>query len=424
MREHILTSIGGAGLFTYSLLARLARHRDELSRAWRNTRVRVNLCDIDGDRLKEVVQFARRAFAESGWEDALTVAGTTRQEEAIEGASLVLLARPFYAAEEACVEPARRAGLTDINAGPASIGVARLAFPEIRRLAEAIHQRARAGCVLLNLVNPTDVLAHATQASTGVTVWGMCGAPDGLRQSLAGILEIDPRRITRLRSVGVNHFSYLTELHVDDGPAMQRLRDTCAARRADEPSPRLRAWLDFVATIGLPYLTLGHPEPWCLPYAPVYVWKNPETAALRSAITDQLASPRIDTVAIIRALGWLDDTGAAVMRLAAALWGDASYEEAWQAHHAGEIAALPAGGWIERTMTLHQGRLATADFAPLPPVVQVQVALLGLQRREMGEAILHDSPAQAIRALTINPFNATLDAARRYVEEIWASAAR
>ena len=423
MQSKKFTVIGAGGVFTCGLLVHLAREAERLSLELDGVRIQFALMDVDSERLARAAGLGRRVLEESGCSDHIAIEAYREEDGAIRDADIVLFIRSFRAQEARNIEIARRHGVAGGHEGPACLGLARFALPEADAMARKILRLGKPGVRMIKFCNPTDILAQAVQMRTGLTCWGWCGAPDNLREAIAGHLDVLPARVTRLRSVGVNHFSYVTELEIDGRPAMEMLRQSCALKAPTLPSGRLRSWMEWVRDTGWPYLTIGHPAPWNEPQHLPELWTNPEAPEMLEAIDRQLACPRIDQDLLVNVFGWEATTGLAMANLIGALWGKGIYEVGWQLRNEGTVPGMPADAWIERTMRVVKGTVVEVDYKSLPEELEAPVRLAAIQCREIGRAIADDDKNRALRALALNPFSCPMQSARPYVEELWARSA-
>lgn len=419
MSERKFTVIGAGGTFTCGLLVHLARERDRLFRELGETTLRLSLLDIDADRLARTVRLGEKLIAQADLTGRIVLEPLLDEDAAFDGTDLVQLIRPFHVEETRNVAIARQHGIVGGHDGPASIGLARFVLPVLTRVAEKIKARGNPGVRLINYTNPTDILAQAVTLRTGLEVWGWCGAPDGLREHTASLLGVTPEHVTRLRSVGVNHFGYITELEVDGKPALDRLRQWCADQAPTAEPTRFGPWAAWVRDTGWPYLTIGHPAPWNFSISLQDVWLNPEAPPMYAAIDHEITQPYIDTDLLVATLGWQGTTGLAMTHLLGAVWGSGTFEVGWQCRHDDAVPGLPAGAWLERTMRVEAGDVHEVDYRPLPETLEAQLRLLALQHREFGHALASDDHAHLLYAFAINPFTCPMLQARAYVEALW-----
>jgi len=421
MKAVRFTVIGAGGIFTCGLVVHLAREAERLRSEMGRTSLRLVLMDVDPDRLDRTAQLGRRAIEEAGLRDRISIEPVMNENRALDGTDLVLFIRSFQNEEARNIEIATKHGVAGGHDGPACLGLARLCFHAAERIARKVLRLGTKGARMIVFCNPTDVLAQATQLKTGLETWGWCGAPDSLREGMADQLGVEPGRVTRLRSVGVNHFSYVTELDVDGKPAIQLLKRRCARGIPKASSEKLRVWMEWVRDTGWPYLTIGHPAPWNEPIVTARLWTNPEAPAMYKAVDAQLAGKKIDLDHLVRVFGWEGTTGLAMTRLVCALFGNGSMELGWQCRHEGAVRGLPADVWLEHTMQVRKGKVREADFRPLPEPLEAQVRLLAIQNREMARAVAEDDSELAVRSLAVNPFSCSHSAAKAYVNELWAT---
>jgi alpha-galactosidase/6-phospho-beta-glucosidase family protein len=414
------TIIGAGGIFTCGLLAYFGRDSVRLRSELGSETIRLVLMDIDEKRLDRTQRLGERILEESHLAPHIQLVSQTDLKASLIDTELVLVIRSFRPQMSRNVELAQKYGVPGGDEGPAALGLARLVAPQVESIATTLREVGKPGARLLIFSNPTDLLAAVVTEKTGVESWGWCGAPDSLRENMAQFMQIPIQSITRLRSVGVNHFSYVTEFEVEGRPALEAFRAFCRREAPRQVSERVRLWMEWVRDTGWPYLTVGHPAPWNGPFLPNAMWDNPEAGGMVAAIDRELGHARVDVELLIETFGWEGTTGRAISHLIGALWGKGHYEVAWQGRHAGNIPGLPEGSWLEHTMRVEQGHVFSVDFKPLPDELRAQISLLALQNQAMVRAVITDDLDQGIRALAINPFTCDLPKARAYLREIWA----
>ena len=77
---------------------------------------------------------------------------------------------------------------------------------------------------LINFTNPSGIVTEAIQRYSSIRCVGLCNVPYNMRVDAAKILNVPIERV-RLKMVGLNHLSFVTEIWQDGVPVLQRLID-------------------------------------------------------------------------------------------------------------------------------------------------------------------------------------------------------
>lgn len=99
----------------------------------------------------------------------------------------------------------------------------------MRTIPEALHlaHTMEACCPdawLINFTNPSGIVTEAIQRYSNIRCVGLCNVPYNMRVEAARILDAPVERV-RLKMVGLNHLSFVTEIWLDGKLVLQRLID-------------------------------------------------------------------------------------------------------------------------------------------------------------------------------------------------------
>ncbi|HXX89268.1 MAG TPA: hypothetical protein VEI83_03470 [Acidimicrobiales bacterium] len=179
--------------------------------------------DVDAGALVELGDYARLAVQETGV--ACTVATTTDQRDALEGADFVVVTISTGGFDSMAVDldvPARHGVRQSVgdSVGPGGICRSLRNVPVLVGIARDAEELCPDAWIL-NITNPMSVLTRAMCRETGVKTLGLCHEVSNFCMDLALALGL-PHTAVRPTVAGVNHFPVVTELDVDgrDGLAL------------------------------------------------------------------------------------------------------------------------------------------------------------------------------------------------------------
>lgn len=185
-------------------------------------RYEVALFDTDAARAEGVAAYAGALVARRGLPARFRVC--RGREEALDGASHVLVSIGIHEADRASHRAIETYGFPrhSVHDGPTSILTAVEAAPVFLETARAMRQRCP-DALMINLVNPTDILADLACRAAGIRTAGMCVEVPLWLDSLAYYLGHPPGSLWA-RYGGVNHEGWIAELRVGgaDGPPVTR----------------------------------------------------------------------------------------------------------------------------------------------------------------------------------------------------------
>ena len=184
-----------------------------LSDALAKSEVSVTLMDLDAEALKETHAFASDLTASLG--RATRFRSTIHLDEALEGAGFVIMAvearRYFYWSQDFHIP--RSLGFDQIygeNGGPGGLFHALRNMVPVLEVTRAM-ERVCPDAWLLNYTNPLTKLCEAQTRLSQVRGIGLChGVFSGMEQ-VAALLE-RPVESLDMRSAGLNHFTWFTEI--------------------------------------------------------------------------------------------------------------------------------------------------------------------------------------------------------------------
>lgn len=210
--------IGGASAYTPDILLGLLREPATVS-GWE-----VWLHDVDEPNLRLMGRLAERLAAAAGvnWQ----VRTTLDRRAAIQNADFILSQPRVGGLQGRRLDEQipRELGLI----GQETLGAGGFAFawrtiPVILGVVAEAQELAPKAWVI-NYANPAGMVTEAVvRRFPGARFIGLCDMPAGLLQTIAGLLRVDPHRVTG-DWTGINHAGWGRQVYVDGEPALARIR--------------------------------------------------------------------------------------------------------------------------------------------------------------------------------------------------------
>ncbi len=217
-----LTIIGGGSYaWTHTLVADLCLC-SHLS-----GKLELMLYDINAENLKDVKVVADLINRELG--NKLVIKSTVDREDALNGADFVAvtISTGGLEAMKADLEIPARYGIAQSvgdTTGPGGLSRAWRNVPVFIDIARAMEKYCP-DAWMLNLTNPLTVLTQAVIKSSSIKTVGLCHEIYHVQQRMGRLLGVDNwREQIRLRCIGINHFTWITEMSVGKRDALVELR--------------------------------------------------------------------------------------------------------------------------------------------------------------------------------------------------------
>lgn len=204
-----LVVVGGGSTYTPELVDGLARMRAALPVA------ELVLADPDRERLALVGGLAARMLARAGHPG--TVRTTTRLDEALDGAAVVLLQLRVGGQAARHVDetlPLACGCVGQETTGAGGLAKALRTVPVVLDIAERVAARAPDAWIV-DFTNPVGIVTRAL-LDAGHRAAGLCNVAIGVQRRTAALLGVPPERV-RLGHAGLNHLTWVRSVHLD-GP--------------------------------------------------------------------------------------------------------------------------------------------------------------------------------------------------------------
>ena len=214
------------------------------------------LMDIDSEPLKLTAELSRKVVEVAG--AGIGITSTTDQDAALTGADCVVVAintGAWQAMAQDLEVPLKygiRHSVSD-TVGPGGISRALRNVPVLDGIARRVHEVCPRAW-LINLTNPMSTLTRVMRAGHDRTV-GYCHEIEWLRLRLAHRFNV-PREKIHAVTVGVNHMTWVMELHVAGNPSgLEMLREDVARRGVlddrGKPTPIVQELYELFGAAGV-----------------------------------------------------------------------------------------------------------------------------------------------------------------------------
>lgn len=240
-----LTVIGAGSTYNPELVEGILDRREELPIT------RLDLMDIDRERLEVVGGLARRMVAERAPD--LEVRFLTDRQEAIAGASFVLTQIRVGGNAARILDekiPLSMGVIGQETTGPGGFAKALRTIPVMLSIARDI-ERLAPDAWLINFTNPSGIITQAVNTLTKVKVLGLCNVPINMVHDLAEMLGVEARLVT-LEYFGLNHLSFVRRIFVEGRDVSAELAEKMTADM-DEREREIYETLGLVANGYLNY---------------------------------------------------------------------------------------------------------------------------------------------------------------------------
>jgi 6-phospho-beta-glucosidase len=210
--------VGGGSTYTPELIEGFVERADRLPVD------ELVLLDIDPERREVVGGLARRMLDQLGWPGRLVV--TADQEEALEGASFVLLqlrvgGQAARFRDETL--PPRFGTIGQETTGAGGFAKALRTVPIVLDIAEQVGRRAAKDAWIVDFTNPVGIVTQAL-LDEGHRAIGLCNVAIGLQKRFAQQFGVPAERV-ELEHVGLNHLSWERAVKVDGVDRLPELLD-------------------------------------------------------------------------------------------------------------------------------------------------------------------------------------------------------
>jgi alpha-galactosidase len=224
MKEKVVLIGAGSAMFTRGLVADLVKRGEEADLA---------LVDIDAKALVVAKGLAQKMIALKKAPIALTA--STDRRDVLAGATAVICTVGVggrRAWEQDVLIPRKHGIYQPVGDSVMPGGTSRALrmIPPMVAIARDVLDLAP-NALFFNYGNPMAPVCRAVRKATGAEMVGLCHGVHHVSQYLAAALEVEPARLS-YSAVGMNHFTWFTEVRVDGQDAMRQLRGVAERKLA------------------------------------------------------------------------------------------------------------------------------------------------------------------------------------------------
>ncbi len=199
----ILANIGSGSSYLPDIAEMLIERKNDLRvREWR-------LMDIDEYRLNCTGNFVRKMFADAGLDTKIIL--TRDLNEAVRDCDFVIVTiRPGMSDGRILDEtiPFKHGLIGQETTAPGGMIMGFKTIPAVLEIARAMEKYSRKGAWLVNLANPSGMVAEALNRYSRINFAGLCNGPTTIRQAMQMIYGQEDPNDVYCELAGLNHLVY------------------------------------------------------------------------------------------------------------------------------------------------------------------------------------------------------------------------
>ena len=248
MKKMILANIGSGSSYLPDIAEMLIERRDTIQVAeWR-------LMDIDEYRLNCTGKYVEKMFQDAGMTTKITL--TLDLNEAVKDCDFVITTiRPGMSDGRFLDEtiPFKYGLIGQETTAPGGMIMGLKTIPAMLEIANAIENHAKKDCYLVNLANPSGMVAEALNRYSNVKYAGLCNGPTVIRKAMQAVYGQEDPNDVFVEVIGLNHLIwckvYVKGEDVTD-EAFEKLLDWSAenipALRREFVEPALEKFIGYI----------------------------------------------------------------------------------------------------------------------------------------------------------------------------------
>lgn len=385
--------VGGGSTYTPELIDGFARLRDELPLT------EIVLIDPDAPRLELVAAMARRMLARAGHPAKVTA---TDKLEHVAGATAVLLqirvgGQAARNSDETLPLECGCVGQETTGAG--GLAKALRTVPVVLDIAEQIRLHAPDAWIV-DFTNPVGIVTRAL-LDAGHKAVGLCNVAIGFQRRFAGLLDVAPSRIS-LGHVGLNHLTWIREVHLDGTDVLPSLLQSHGAELADA----LHLPADLLTRLGIVpsyYLRFFYTHDQVVAEQRGTLTRAAAVAEMEAQLLELYADTSVDTKpSLLEQRGGAYYSEAAV-DLIVSLLADRGDVQVVNLRNNGTLPFLPDDAVIEVPATITAQGPRPLPIAPLSPLLAGLIAHVAAYEVLALQAALHGGRDRVFDALLAHP---------------------
>jgi 6-phospho-beta-glucosidase len=387
--------VGGGSTYTPELVDGIARLKQLFSVD------DLVLVDPAEERLALVAGTSQRIFAKLGYSGHITF--TTDLDRAVSDAAVVLLQLRVGGQAARAVDeslPLRCGCVGQETTGAGGLAKALRTVPVILRIAERVSRLAAKDAWIIDFTNPVGIVTRAL-LDHGHRAVGLCNVAIGNQRAAAGLLGIEPDRVT-LDHVGLNHLTWTRQILVDGQDRLPELLATAAeelAGRSGIPAEllrRLAVWPSY-------YLRYFYEHDQVVEQQRAKPSRAEEVAQIERQLLEIYADPAVDEKpALLQQRGGAYYSEAAVA-LMASLLRDRGDVQVVNLRNGGTLPFLADQTVVEVSARVGRQGPVPLDSAPVDPLFAGLIAHVSAYEELALDAALRGGRERVFRALLAHP---------------------
>ncbi len=199
-KQMILSVVGSGTTYLPDFCEILIEKKEELAvKTWK-------LMDIDEERLAITGNFVKKMLIDAGIETEVLM--TTDLNEGVKDANFVITTiRPGGPDMRILDEtvPLKYDLIGQETTAPGGLLMGLRTIPEMLKIADAIKDHAAKNCWLINLANPSGMLAEALNQYSDINFAGLCNGPTVIRNAMTAIYAPENPEDVFVEVIGLNH---------------------------------------------------------------------------------------------------------------------------------------------------------------------------------------------------------------------------
>lgn len=199
-KKMVLSVVGSGTTYLPDFCEILIQRRDELQVAkWQ-------LMDIDPIRLETTGNFVKKMIADAGLETEVFM--TTNLEEGVKDADFVITTIRSGGPDMRILDetvPLKYNMIGQETTAPGGMMMGLRDIPEMLKIAEAMEKYSKPNVWLINLANPSGMLAEALNQYSNVNFAGLCNGPTVIRNAMKAIYAPENPEDVFVEVIGLNH---------------------------------------------------------------------------------------------------------------------------------------------------------------------------------------------------------------------------
>ncbi len=247
-RKMILANIGSGSSYLPDIANMLIERKDTMRVSeWR-------LMDVDEYRLNCTGKYVQKMFKDAGMDTVITL--TQDLNTAVKDCDYVICTiRPGMSEGRLLDEtiPFKHGLIGQETTAPGGMIMGLKTIPAILKIAHAMEEHAKKGAYLVNLANPSGMLAEALNRYSNIKYAGLCNGPTVIRGAMNDVYQPENPNDIFVEVIGLNHMIWCKVFYKGEdvtNEAFRKLLDWSAinlpALRKEFVAPELQEFIGYI----------------------------------------------------------------------------------------------------------------------------------------------------------------------------------